>query len=147
VIRALFAVEWADGLITIDRPHDRLEAILTAFRGHGGEGTPVALQVHLSWAENEADALALAHDQGRTNVFAPPLCRDLATVEQCDIAATHVRPEHVAESVLVSADVGRHVAWIQEFLALGFDAVYLRHVGQDRRRFIDVLGEHVLPAL
>jgi hypothetical protein len=29
----------------------------------------------------------------------------------------------------------------------GFDAVYLHHVGQHQRRFIDVFGRHVLPAL
>jgi hypothetical protein len=80
-------------------------------------------------------------------VFAAPLCWDLATVEQFDLAATHVRPQDVAASVLVSSDVGRHVAWIAELVALGFDAVYLHHVGQDQRRFIDVFGEHVLPAL
>ena len=142
-----FAGGWADGLITINQPRDTLERILGAFREHGGEGKPVAVQVHLSWAENEDDALALGHDQWRTNVFAPPLCWDLATVEQFDIAATHVRPEDVAGSVLVSSDVGRHVAWIEEFIGLGFDAVYLHHVGQDQRRFIDVFGEHVLPAL
>ena len=144
---AAFAGEWADGLITINQPRDTLERVLAAFREHGGAGKPVAVQVHLSWAENDDEALAIAHDQWRTNVFAPPLCWDLATVEQFDVAATHVRPEDVAESVLVSSDVGRHVAWIEEFVALGFDAVYLHHVGQDQRRFIDAFGEHVLPAL
>jgi coenzyme F420-dependent glucose-6-phosphate dehydrogenase len=32
-------------------------------------------------------------------------------------------------------------------VALGLDAVYLHHVGQDQRRFIDVFGRQVLPAL
>ena len=142
-----FAGEWADGLITINQPRRRLERVLGAFREHGGEGKPVAVQVHLSWAETEDDALSIAYDQWRTNVFAPPLCWDLATVEQFDIAATHVRPEDVCESVLVSSDLARHVAWIEEMLTLGFDAVYLHHVGQEQRRFIDAFGEHVLPAL
>ena len=43
---------------------------------------------------------AIAHDQWRTNLFAPPLCWDLHTVEQFDEAARHVRPEDVRESVL-----------------------------------------------
>jgi probable non-F420 flavinoid oxidoreductase len=144
---AAFAGEWADGLITINQPERRLERVLAAFREHGGEGKPVAVQVHLSWAETEDEALSIAYDQWRTNVFAPPLCWDLATVEQFDIAATYVRPENVRESVLVSSDLHRHIAWIEEMVALGFDAVYLHHVGQEQRRFIDAFGEHVLPAL
>lgn len=142
-----FAGEWADGLITINQPIERLERLLAAFSEHGGEGKPTALQVHLSWAETEDEALAIAHDQWRTNVFGPPLSWDLATVEQFDIAATHVRPEDVRGPVLVSSDLARHVAWLQELAALGFDAVYLHHVGREQRRFIDAFGEHVLPAL
>src|SRR5919107_31380 len=142
-----FAGEWADGLITINQPRDRLERVLAAFREHGGEGKPVAVQIHVSWAETDAEAQSIAYDQWRTNVFAPPLCWDLATVEQFDIAATYVRPEDVRKSVLVSSDVAQHVAWIEDMVGLGFDAVYLHHVGQDQRRFIDVFGRHVLPAL
>ena len=107
---AAFAGEWADGLITIGQPREQLERVLTAFGEHGGEDKPVAVQVHLSWAESEDEALAIAYDQWRTNVFQAPLCWDLATVEQFDIAATHVRPEDVHGPVLVSSDLGRHVA-------------------------------------
>ena len=142
-----FAGEWADGLITINQPIERLERLLAAFREHGGDGKPTALQVHLSWAETEDEALSIAPDQWRTNVFPPPLSWDLATVEQFDMAATHVRPEDLHGPVLVSSDLARHVDWIHEFAALGFDAVYLHHVGREQRRFIDAFGEHVLPVL
>ena len=142
-----FAGEWADGLITINQPREHLERMIAAFREHGGEGKPVAVQVHLSWAETEEEALRIAHDQWRTNVFPPPLCWDLATVEQFDLAATHVRPEDLRGPVLISSDLAQHAAWIDELGALGFDAVYLHHVGQEQRRFIEAFGEHVLPAL
>ena len=59
---AAFAGEWADGLITINQPREHLERMLAAFREHGGEGKPVAVQVHLSWAESEDEALRIAHD-------------------------------------------------------------------------------------
>jgi probable non-F420 flavinoid oxidoreductase len=144
---AAFAGEWADGLITIAQPREQLERVLAAFRENGGGDKPIAVQVHLSWAESDDEALSIAHDQWRTNVFRPPLCWDLATVEQFDLAAAHVRPEDMRESVLVSSDLGQHVAWIRELAALGFDAVYLHHVGREQRRFIDAFGEHVLPAL
>jgi probable non-F420 flavinoid oxidoreductase len=142
---AAFAGEWADGLITINQP--QLTRVLDAFREHGGADKPVAVQVHVSWAETDDEALRIAHDQWRTNVFPPPLCWDLATVEQFDVAAAHVRPEDLHGPVLVSSDLARHVAWIQELAALGLDAVYVHHVGKEQRRFIDAFGEHVLPAL
>ncbi len=142
-----FVGEWGDGLITINQPHEHLTRMLDAFRSSGGEGKPTAIQVHLSWAPTEEEALALAHDQWRTNIFPPPLPWDLATVEQFDIAATHVRPDDLHGPVLVSSDLGQHAAWIAELDALGFDAVYLHHVGKEQRRFIEAFGEHVLPRL
>jgi len=139
--------EWADGLVTINQPPDKLERMIAAFRENGGEGKRLAVQVHLSWAPDEDSALEIAFDQWRTNVFAPPLCWDLHTVEQFDIAAEHVSPEAVRNTVLVSADPGRHVEVLRELATLGFDEIYLHHVGREQERFIDAFGEHVLPEL
>jgi probable non-F420 flavinoid oxidoreductase len=141
---ARWAGEWADGLITINQPHEHLRRMLDAF---APDGRRVAVQVHLSWAPDEAEALRIAHDQWRTNVFSPPLCWDLATVEQFDEAARHVRPEDMHGAVLISSDLGRHAQWLAELAELGFDAIYLHHVGQEQRPFIEAFGEHVLPRL
>jgi probable non-F420 flavinoid oxidoreductase len=138
---------WADGLITIAQPRDSLKRVLAAFREGGGEHKPVALQVHVSWAPDEEEALRIAHDQWRTNVFSPPLCWDLATVEEFDEAARHVRPEDMRAAVLISADVARHAAWLHELADLGFETIYLHHVGREQRAFIDAFGAHVLPEL
>jgi probable non-F420 flavinoid oxidoreductase len=138
---------WADGLITIAQPSEVLRKILVAFREGGGDDKPAALQVHLSWAPDEDDALRIAYDQWRTNVFSPPLCWDLATVEQFEEAARHVRPEDMRDSVLVSADVGRHAEWLHELAELGFDPIYLHHVGREQRSFIEAFGSKVLPRL
>ena len=105
--------------------------MIAAFREGGGEGKPVYLQVHLSWAPDEEEALAIAYDQWRTNLFQPPLCWDLHTVEQFDEAARHVRPEDLHAGVLISADLGRHREWLAELAELGFAQIQLHHVGQD----------------
>jgi probable non-F420 flavinoid oxidoreductase len=144
---AAWVGEWADGLITIAQPPDVLRRVLSAFREGGGENKRVALQVHLSWASDEDEALRIAHDQWRTNVFSPPLCWDLATVEEFDEAARHVRPEDMRGSVLISSDLDRHVEWMNELIELGFDEIYLHHVGQDQDSFIETFGERVLPKL
>jgi hypothetical protein len=49
--------------------------------------------------------------------------------------------------VLVSSDLSRHLAWLQEYAALGFTDIAIHHVGQDLDPFIDAFGEHVLPGL
>jgi probable non-F420 flavinoid oxidoreductase len=142
---AAWVGEWADGLVTVNQPREKLERMIAAFRENGGEGKRLAVQVHLSIADDEATALEIAHDQWRTNVFPPPLCWDLETVEQFDTASLHVRPEDVRGAVLVSSEPARHVEVIGELAALGFDEVYLHHVGREQRAFIDSFGEHVLP--
>ena len=138
---------WADGLITIAQPTDVLRKIVDAFRDGGGEDKRLALQVHLSWASSEDEALEIAHDQWRTNVFSPPLCWDLATVEEFDEAARHVRPEDMRDAVLISSDLDQHIDWLSGLAELGFDEIYLHHVGQQQHGFIDAFGEHVLPKL
>jgi alkanesulfonate monooxygenase SsuD/methylene tetrahydromethanopterin reductase-like flavin-dependent oxidoreductase (luciferase family) len=103
--------------------------------------------VHVSFAETDAEALAIAHDQWRTNVFSPPLCWDLDSVEAFDIASRHVDPEDVRGSVIVSSDLDEYVERLQEFIAIGFDEVYLHHVGTEQHDFIEAFGERVLPRL
>ena len=137
---------WADGLVTINQPERTLREVVAAYRDAGGAGR-LALQIHLSWAPTEAEAEAVAHDQWRTNVFPEPMSWDTATPQAFDAAAEHVPVAVVREHVRVSADLGQHVAWLQEYAELGFDDLYLHFVGQEQARFIDTFGEHVLPAL
>jgi len=140
---------WADGLVTINQPVDVLRRVFEAFREGGGHGKPIYLQVHLSWAEggDEDKALAIAHDQWRSNVFSSELAWNLELPSQFDAAAEFVAPDDVRGSVMVSADPGQHVAWLAEMTALGIDRLYLHHVGQQQQPFIDVFGERVLPEL
>jgi len=138
---------WADALITINQPHDVLRKVFDAFREGGGEGKPIFLQVHLSWDPDEDTAEAVAHEQWRTNVFDSTLAWNLELPEQFDAAAAHVTPADVREKVLVSSDLGRQLAWLQEYLELGVDSLYLHHVGPTQDAFIDAFAEHVLPEL
>jgi probable non-F420 flavinoid oxidoreductase len=138
---------WADGLVTVNQPREKLERMIAAFRESGGEDKRMAVQVHLSWAADDAAARELAHDQWRTNVFPPPLCWDLETVEQFDLAARHVRVEDLEQTVVISSDFERHLEVLRELAQLGFEEIHLHHVGQDLHPFIDAFGEHVLPSL
>lgn len=140
---------WADGLITVRQPADRLQRVIDAFREHGGWRKPVAVQVHLSWAEDDDEALAIAHDQWRSGLVGPDLAWDLEHPSDFDERTRDVPPEDLIGTVLVSSDPAQHVKWLRELLDLGVDAIYLHHVGtgDTQRRFIEVFGDQVLPEL
>jgi len=144
---ARWAGGWADGLITVAQDPVTLRDVVGAFRDGGGGSGPIYLQVHVSWAPTDEEASAIAYDQWRTNVFDPPRCWDIGTVEEFDRAARHVRPADVEARVTVSSDPSRHLARLVELVEIGFDGIWIHHVGTDQAPFIDVFGEHVLPQL
>jgi alkanesulfonate monooxygenase SsuD/methylene tetrahydromethanopterin reductase-like flavin-dependent oxidoreductase (luciferase family) len=137
---------WGEGMVTVNRPPDRLREMVQAYRDAGGAG-PLALQVHLSWAPSAEEAEHLAHDQWRSNVFGEPVAWDLETAEAFDVVSEQVTCRQVCTVVDVSADLGWHRDRLASYAAVGFDEIYLHHVGQTQARFIDAFGEHVLPAL
>jgi len=146
VATARWCAEWADGLITVNAPPEHLREMIGAYRDAGGRG-PLNLQVHLSWAPDEETAEAIAHDQWRSNVFPPPVCWDLDHAQLFDVVSRDVPVEKVRETVHVSADLGRHTALLAEYVELGFDGIYLHHVGQEQDAFVDAFGAKVLPEL
>jgi probable non-F420 flavinoid oxidoreductase len=143
---ARWLASWADGLITLAMPGDSARKVVEAYRDAGGRG-PIALQLHLSWARTEEEALAIAHDQWRAVTVSPPGAWDLDSPEAFDNATTLVPAEAMRSGVLVSADPSRHLAAIADVLELGIDELYLHHVGQEQDGFLDTFGEHVLPQL
>jgi probable non-F420 flavinoid oxidoreductase len=143
---ARWCADWADGLITINAPAEHLRRMIDSYRDAGGRGR-LALQVHLSWAPDEDTARHIAHDQWRSNVFGPPTAWDLELAEHFDEVSRNVTPDEVAAVVNVSASLGRHVEWLRSYVELGFDEIYLHHVGKDQRPFIAAFGEAVLPEL
>lgn len=138
---------WADGLITVNQPIDALRGVIAAFREAGGADKPVHIQVHLSWAETDDEALEIAFEQWRTNVFSSELNWNLELVSPFDAAAQKVRPDDVREPVLVSSDLGWHLEQLVELASLGVDGLYLHHVGKQQTAFIDAFAGEVLPEL
>jgi probable non-F420 flavinoid oxidoreductase len=143
---ARWCADWADGLITVNAPLPRLRRLIDAYREAGGRGR-LALQVHLSWAPDRDEAARIAYEQWRSNVFDPPVCWDLELTDHFDTVSAAVAPDRVAEVVNISADLGRHAQWLREYVELGFDEIYLHHVGQEQDAFVDAFGAKVLPEL
>ncbi|MFF2270869.1 TIGR03885 family FMN-dependent LLM class oxidoreductase [Agromyces sp. NPDC058136] len=140
------AASWADGVITVDQPRDALREFIDAYRGSGGRGQ-VAVQVHLSWAGTDDEALAIAHEQWRQSLVPAHLAWELDRPEDFDARTAEATPTQVAETLLVSADPSRHLDHLLGIASLGVDRIYLHHVGTEQTRFIEVFGERVVPEL
>jgi probable non-F420 flavinoid oxidoreductase len=138
---------WADGLITISHPIEKLKEVVAAFRRGGGEGKPMYLKVQLSYAADEATALQGAYEQWRTNIFQSHVLSELRSPQQFDAAAEFVKPDDMHEHVRISADIHQHIEWLQKYVELGFEVISLHNVNREQQRFIEVFGEQVLPVL
>lgn len=138
--------DWADGLATVNQPPEALRRVVDAYRGAGGRGD-VSLQVHVCWDPDQERAEQIAHDQWRSNVLGPPAAWDIDSAAVFDQLSAHVSVEAVKDVVVVEADLGRLTERLRDVVAIGFDRVYVHHVGQEQLPFLDAFGEHVLPWL
>lgn len=138
--------EWSDGLLTVGANLEQLKANVAAFRERHPD-KPMHAKIDLSWAPTEAQALRQAHEQWRVHALEPAARSDLRTPEEMEHAALRVGPEDMRKAVLISSDLDRHIEWLRERAALGFDSLDLHNVGRNQPEFIEAFGQHVLPAL
>ncbi len=84
---------WADGLITVSHPIDKLKTVVDAFHRGGGAGKPMILKVQLSYDRTDEQARQGAYQQWRNNIFKSVVLAELKTVEQFDAIGQFVQPE------------------------------------------------------
>jgi probable non-F420 flavinoid oxidoreductase len=144
---AEFVGGWADGLLTVGAPLDQARKVVGSFRRGGGAGKPMAVQVTMSWAPSEAEALEQAFDQRRFQALGGEANWDLRTPEDFEHATRFVRPEDMRSCVLVSSDLGQHAAWLNELAEMGFKELLLHQVGRNQIEFLEAIGAKVLPQL
>lgn len=138
---------WADALITISHPVGKLKKVIEAFRRGGGERKPVKVKLQLSIESSEEKALEGAYKEWKTNIFQNNMLTELRTPQQLQDAAEFVDPEELKEQVKISADPGKHIQWIQEYMELGVEEIILHNVNENQEYFIEVFGSKVLPKL
>ena len=151
-ITAKRAGRHADGLITVGAPLEKIEGLFTRFHdgaresGRDPESLPKVLQLHLSWAETDEQALANAMTEWPNGGMKFPKA-DIRSPFEFEQMARLVRPEDFEGRMVISSDPDVHRAEIQKYVDLGFDRIYLHNVGRNQREWIDVFGEQVLPKL
>jgi G6PDH family F420-dependent oxidoreductase len=141
-----------DGLITVGAPEDKCEMLLGQFAagareaGKDPDAMPRIMQLHLSWAPTDEEALRNAMVEWPNGGMKFPK-QDIRSPFDFEQMARLVRPEDFAGRMLISADPELHRREIQRFLDLGFDQVYLHNVGRNQLEWIEVFGREVLPGL
>ena len=143
---------FCDGIITVGAPGEKLETVFKRFAKGAREAgkdpatMPRILQLHLSWAATDEEALANALTEWPNGGMKFPK-QDIRSPHDFAQAAKLVRPEDFAGRMLISADPEAHRREIQRFLDMGFDRVYLHNVGRNQAEWIRVFGANVLPKL
>lgn len=140
----------ADGLITLGADPDRLAPLLVRFdegtRESGREaGTlPKILQLHLSWAPTDEQALANAMSEWP--IAGLRMRRgDVRSPYDFEQLVRGVTADDMRAGMLISADPDVHRAQIQRHVDLGFSQIYLHNVGPDQQEWLEVFGRDVLP--
>jgi G6PDH family F420-dependent oxidoreductase len=144
--------QYAEGLITVGAPESKLEMIRAKCEegcrdaGKDPADFKYILQLHLSWAPTDEEAMANAMTEWPNGGMKFPK-QDIRSPLEFEQMAKLVRPEDFEGRMLISSDPDKHRAQIQKFLDLGFDQVYLHNVGRNQAEWIDVFGREVLPKL
>jgi coenzyme F420-dependent glucose-6-phosphate dehydrogenase len=144
---AAFVAPWADALITVAQPPERMDAIVDAWRANGGTDKPMYLQVHLAWATSDGEARDAALAAWSQGCIPNSVLTDLTHPSQIAAAASTASADHIHDAVRISSDLEQHAAWIAADVERGFEAIYLHEVGPDQEHFIETFGGQVLPRL
>jgi G6PDH family F420-dependent oxidoreductase len=142
----------ADGIITVGAPLEKIGMLFDRFAegareaGRDPDAMPKVLQLHLSWANTDEEALANAMTEWPNGGMKFPKA-DIRSPHEFAQIAKLVRPEDFEGRMVISADPDVHRAHIQRFVDLGFDRIYLHNVGGNQREWIEVFGREVLPKL
>jgi G6PDH family F420-dependent oxidoreductase len=153
---APYAARWTgancDGFITPGAGVDKLQMLIGKFEegarsaGKDPAKMPKLLQLHMSWAKTEKEALDNALDQWPNGGMPFPK-GDVRSPEDFEQMAKLVRPESYKNRMIISPDWEQHREQIQQFIDLGFDEIHVHNVGRNQTEFIKAFAKHVLPKL
>lgn len=141
-----------DGLITVGAADEKLKMLMERFEqgaadaGKDPKALPKMIQLKVSWADTEETAMEYAITDWPNGGMSFPK-GDIRNPEDFEAMAKLVRPENYKNRVLITPDLDSHVEYIQHFIDLGFDEVYIHNVGRNQADFIAQYGSHVVDKL
>ncbi len=141
-----------DGIITVGAADEKIKMLMDRFEkgaqeaGKDPSAMPRMLQVKVSVADSDDEAIASAvRDWPNGGMNFPKA--DIRNPEDFEAMAKLVRPENFKNRVLTTANLDKHVEYLQHFIDLGFGEIYIHNVNRDQEKFIESYGKHVIPNL
>jgi coenzyme F420-dependent glucose-6-phosphate dehydrogenase len=141
-----------DGIITVGAPEEKLDTVFERFdkgardAGKDPSKMPRILQLHLSWAETDEQAMQNAIVEWPNGGMKFPK-QDIRSPNDFAQMAKLVRAEDFDGRMLISSDLETHRREIQKFIDMGFTKVYLHNVGRNQVEWANAFGREVLPKL
>lgn len=141
-----------DGMITVGAPVEKIAGLFAKFDegarevGKDPSDSPKVLQLHVSWAPTDEEAMRNAMVEWPNGAMKFPKA-DIRSPYEFEQIAKLIRPEDFAGRMVVSSDPDVHRAEIQRYLDLGITHLYLHNVGRNQREWAEVFGRDVLPKL
>ncbi|GAB4216509.1 MAG: TIGR03557 family F420-dependent LLM class oxidoreductase [Roseiflexaceae bacterium] len=151
-VTAKWTGQFCDGIITPGAAIEKLKMLLDNFEkgaraaGKDPAKMPKLLQLHMSWADTQEEAMQNALREWPNGGMPFPK-QDIRSPEDFAEIAKLVRPENYKNRMLISPDLDEHRAYIQQFVDLGFDEIHVHNVGRNQEQFIKAFGEQVIAKL
>jgi G6PDH family F420-dependent oxidoreductase len=137
------AGELGDGMFGLIPDAD----VIKAFEQAGGKEKPRFGQVHVCWAEDEAQAKKTALEWWPNAVVGGNLPWELPLPSHIEAAAEWADEDDIAEEVVCGPDPEPFVEEIRKFVDAGYDHVYFHQVGPDQEGFLQFAESELLPRL
>ncbi len=144
--------KFADGIITVGAADDKISMLWEKYEegareaGKEAATTPKMLQIHISWAATDEEAVQNALVEWPNGGMPFPK-QDIKNPEDFAAMAKLVKPEDFKNRVLMTSDLEAHTKHIQHYVDMGFDEIHLHNVGRNQPEFIDAFGTEVIPRL
>ncbi|MBW9089690.1 TIGR03885 family FMN-dependent LLM class oxidoreductase [Rhizobium wenxiniae] len=138
---------WTAGLLTVRKPREELIKMINRFRGGGGVGKAITVQLQVSWGRNTEEAREAAWDQWRVAAAAPDHLASLQTAFEFDRETQAVSPEEM-DDVIPLVTTAQHILdLIEETKASRVDEIYIHNVSRDQSAFLEFMASQVMPAI
>ena len=151
-VTAKWTGQHCDGIITPGASIEKLKMVLGKFdegarlAGKDPATMPKMLQLHMSWAETQEEATQSAMTEWPNGGMPFPK-QDIRNPEDFAEIAKLVRPENFNNRMLITPDWDEHLAYIQQFVDLGFSEIHVHNVGRNQQQFIREFSRNVIVKL
>ncbi len=120
--------------------------IIDTWKAAGGSG-PIYSQIDMCWAEDGNTALDTVQAVWRTAGVPGQLSQDLPTPAHFEMAASNVRRDDLAESVLIGADEAALVKKARAAIDAGVDHLYFHQIGDEQEAFCEAWASRLAEQL